>query len=186
MIPALAGQVLLLSGAPGCGKTTAAGLLANRPGRPAVHLHADCFWGFVGTGRLLPVEPEAHQLNRVVLSAVAAAADRFAAGGFLTVVDCALGPWMLDLFERLERPVHYIVVRVPPDEAVARCAIRAGDALKDPAIIHDLHRQFADLGSLAAHALDVAGLSPEAVADAIDEALAGGAYRLQAPPVAVA
>ncbi len=176
----LAGQVLLLSGAPGCGKTTAAQALAHRPGRPAVHLHADWFWGFVGTGRLLPVEPEAHALNRTVLSAVAAAADRFAQGGFLVVVDCAIGPWMLDLFRPLNRPLHYVVLRVPPEEAVLRCAARTGDALRDPAIIRDLHRQFAELGPLSAHALDVAGLAPEGVAQAVDEALAGGAFRLPA------
>ncbi len=114
MTTALAGHVLLLSGAPGCGKTTAARLLAHRPGRPAVHRQADWFWGFVGTGRLLPVEPEAHELNRTVLSAVAGAADRFAAGGFLTIVDCTIGPWMLDLFLSTNRPLHYVVLRVPP------------------------------------------------------------------------
>lgn len=178
MTPGLPGHILILSGPPGCGKTTAAQALAHRPGRPAVHLHADWFWGFVGTGRLLPVEPEAHALNRTVLSAVAAAAGAFAASGFLVVVDCAIGPWMLDLFLGLDHPLHYVVLRVPPDEAILRCSTRTSDALRDPDIIADLHRQFADLGPYGRHRLDVSGLGPHAMADAIDEALTSGQFRL--------
>lgn len=110
---------------------------------------------------------------------MAAAADGFAAGGFFVVVDCVIGPWMLDLFLPLARPLHYVVLRVPPEEAIARCASRTGDALRDPGIIANLHGQFADLGPYAPHALDVMALGAGAVARAIDEAMAGGAFRLR-------
>ena len=133
----------------------------------------------MGTGRLLPVEPEAHALNRTVLSVVAGAAEGFATGGFLVIVDCVIGPWMLDLFLGLDRPLHYIVLHVPPEEAVRRCAGRTGDGLRDPGIIADLHRQLADLGPYASHALDVTGRDTDEVARAVDEALAGGAFRLR-------
>jgi hypothetical protein len=81
-------------------------------------------------------------------------------------------------FLSLNRPLHYVVLRVPPEEAVRRCADRTGDALRDPEIIADLHRQFADLGLYASHALNVTGLGPDAVSLAVDETLAGGAFRL--------
>ena len=173
-----AGHLLILSGPPGCGKTTAARALAHRPGRPAVHLHADDFWGFVGTGRLLPVDPGADALNAVVTEAVAGAAQGFASGGFLVVVDCVFGPWRLAPFLRLEAPLHYVVLQVPPEEAIRRCAARGGDTLQDPGIIADLHRQFADLGPHEPHRLDVTGLGTAAVVEAVEDALAGGRFRL--------
>lgn len=180
----LAGQILLLSGAPGVGKTTAAAILARRPGRPGVHLHADLFWGFVGTGRLPPFLPEAHALNATVVEAVAGAAKGFAGGGFLVVVDCALHPWRIGPFRALGVPLHYAVMRAPAALAVERCAARTGDALRDPEVIADLHDQFADLGAMEAHAVDVAALSPAGTVAALEEGLADGRFRLPAlgPP----
>jgi hypothetical protein len=124
------------------------------------------------------VEPEAGPLNAVVLSAVAAAAGAFAAGGFLVVVDCVIRPWALAPFRGLDHPLHYVVLRVPVEEAVARCGTRTGEALRDPAVIADLHAQFADLGPLAGHRLDVTGLGPEEVAGCLDAGLAEGRFRL--------
>lgn len=171
-------MILLLSGPPGTGKTTTAAILARRPGRPAVHLHADDLWGWVGTGRLLPTEPGSEALNATVTAAVAGAATAFDRDGFLVVVDCVFGPWRLGPFQALGVPLHYAVLDVPADLAVARCAVRTGDALRDGGVIRDLHRQFADLRGLERHRLRVAALGPEGAADLVDARLAAGALRL--------
>lgn len=171
-------MILLLSGPPGVGKTTAAALMSRAPGRPGVHLQADLFWGFVGTGRKLPVEPDAEALNAVVTDAVAGAAAGFDRGGFLVVVDCVFGPWRLGPFRALGAPVHYAVLDAPADLAVRRCATREGDALRDEAIIRDLHRQFADLGALEPHRIDVSALDPSGTVAAVEARLATGTLRL--------
>jgi predicted kinase len=176
----LVGHVVILSGPPGAGKSTTAARLARRPGRPAVHLHADDFWGFVGTGRLSPERPEAHGLNTTVMEAVAGAAAGYAGGGFLVVVDCVTGPWMLPPFRRLGMPLHYVVLRVDVAVAVARCQARGGDALTDPGAIADLNRQFRCLGELERHVIEADGLSPEGAAVAVEVALASGRFRLPA------
>lgn len=60
------GEVLIVTGAPGAGKTTVAALVASGNAGPAVHLHADDFWHYIKTGWIAPYLPEAHQQNTVV------------------------------------------------------------------------------------------------------------------------
>lgn len=176
----LASHILLLSGPPGAGKTTAAAALAHRPGRPAVHLHADHFWGFVGTGRLRPEQPEAHALNMVVRGAVAGAAAGFARGGLFAVVDCVVVPEALHPFRQIGLPLHYVVLRVSPALAVTRCRRRGGDTLTDPGLITEDNARFRSLAEMERHAIDVDHLSPEAVVSTVEEALASEAFRLGA------
>jgi hypothetical protein len=145
-----------------------------------VHLHADDFWGFVGTGRISPERPEAQALNSVVMEAIAGAAAGYARGGFLVVVDCIVGPWFLSPFLEVGLPLHYVVLRVDPALAIARCQARGGNTLTDPGSIAALNHQFRDLGSLEGHALDVDNLSPEATVAAVEAALASGTFRLAA------
>ncbi|MEU8513863.1 zeta toxin family protein [Kitasatospora sp. NPDC048722] len=86
------GQVIVLTGPPGAGKSTVSALLADRL-TPSVHLHGDDFWHYIKQGRLPPHLPEAHRQNQVVLEVLVAAAFGYAAGGYHVVYDGVVGPW---------------------------------------------------------------------------------------------
>lgn len=174
----LSGHILLLSGHPGAGKTTLAEALAHLPGGPKVHLHSDDFWGYIKTGKIDPWLPEADAQNHMVRDIVASVAGHYARNNYLVVVDGVIRPWWLPAFVALNRPLHYIVLRTGVSEAVSRCAARGGDSLTDPAVVAELHSQFADLGQYESQALPVGGLDRAAALQALIAALSTNRYRL--------
>ncbi|HLU01690.1 MAG TPA: AAA family ATPase, partial [Advenella sp.] len=60
-----AGEILILTGPPGSGKTTTALAVAEQPGSAKVHLHADDFWRFIKNGAIAPYLSNAHIQNKV-------------------------------------------------------------------------------------------------------------------------
>ena len=110
------GTLLLLTGSPGSGKTTVAPLVADRQ-RPSACLDLDWFFAKLRRGAVEPWEAAAHQQNRVVLTAAAEAVSAFAQGGYFTVAEGILYPFMLDLFAVACEPhritLNYAVLRAP-------------------------------------------------------------------------
>jgi hypothetical protein len=174
----LAGEILILTGPPGSGKTTTARRLAAVAGASKVHLHADDFWHFIGHGAVAPYLPEAHEQNRVVIDVLAGAAARYAAGGYFVIVDGILGPWFLDAFRASGRPLHYAVLRPALDVAIRRCRERGGETLSDPAAITSLYDQLSNLDGLEKHVLSTGDRDPEQVAEMVRAAVTGDAFRL--------
>lgn len=179
------GHVIVVTGPPGAGKSTVARALASGFPR-AVHLHTDDFWRAIVTGGVSAYRPEADAQNHTVLEVISGAAYAYAAGGFTTVVDGIVGPWMLDHVldrarEHPDLPLDYAVLRPERDVALARAQTRtAPDALVDSAPILAMWDQFADLGPFERHALDTSVLGVDETVGAVRAAVVGGRLRLEA------
>jgi adenylate kinase family enzyme len=172
----LAGNLLILTGPPGSGKTTIAHGLAKQPGSPKVHLHADDFWHFIKHGSIAPYLPEAHEQNRVVVDVLAKVAEGYAKGGYFIILDGIIGPWFLQPFKKLDVKLHYIVLRPPLEVAIQRCRERGGDTLTDPTTITALHQQLSSLGELERYALRTEGQSRDEMLSEITKAVHSGAF----------
>lgn len=178
----MSGEAIIVTGPPGAGKTTVAGILASGASGPTVHLVTDMFYRAIRTGYVPPYLPEAQRQNEVVIEAIAGTVATFARGGYDIVVDGIIGPWFLPPIRaacaRDRLAVSYVVLRPSLDVTLSRARERAGDELKDTDAITGMHGAFARLGDLEGHAIDTGDLDAERTAAAVRRAVATGAYRL--------
>jgi len=175
------GRVLILTGPPGAGKTTAARRLAEQAGHGA-HLHGDDFMDYIRSGFIEPWRPESRQQNLTLSRALAAACFSFAAGGYLAVLDWIVGPWFLDVYRAEARRtglgLDYVLLR--PSEALAerRARDRTERPIADYAPMRPLYAQLADVGELEPHVIETSDLSLDETLEAIRAGLAEGRFRL--------
>ncbi len=170
--------VLILTGPPGVGKTTAARLLSRRFG-PGVHLDSDAFFRFITSEYVEPWLPESHQQNGLVMRIVGEAAAAYAAAGYFTVVDGIVIPrWFLatlrETISATGAEVAYAVLRAPRQLCLDRLSAREGAATPDPEAMAGIWGQFADLGEYEPHALAVEGMRPDEVAASLARRLLDG------------
>ncbi|WP_405060610.1 AAA family ATPase [Kribbella sp. NBC_01505] len=179
----MTGEVIVVTGSPGAGKTTVAGLVAAEAERPTVHLITDQFFEAIRTGFIPPYLLESESQNDVVVDAYVAAAATYARGGYDVVVDGVVGPWYLPPFRaaaaRDGLAISYVVLRPTLGTTLSRAQARGSGALRDEQAITGLHESFADLGPLEHHALDTTNQTPLATADAVRQALAAGTHHLR-------
>jgi len=181
-VPDAPEPVLILTGPPGVGKTSAAVLLADRFPR-AVHLESDRFFSFIRGGFVEPWRPESQQQNELVMRLVGEAAAGYARAGFFTIVDGIVIPrWFLaplrEILAAAGLQASYAVLRVPLAACAARIEEREGEGVSDQEAIARIWAQFADLGAFERHAIDVEGRTPEQVAASLAELLAAGRLAL--------
>jgi len=174
--------VLILTGAPGSGKTTIARLLTAQENR-AVHVESDCFFDFIESGYVEPWKPESHGQNETIMRIVGEAAAGYAAAGYFTVIDGIISPgWFLEpLSNALGASgfqVAYAVLRPSLPVAIGRAECRTSSRLSDAAVIEQLWRDFADLGSLENHAIDNSTQTPEETKNVLTDRLRLGKLAL--------
>ncbi|HEX2392446.1 MAG TPA: AAA family ATPase [Solirubrobacterales bacterium] len=170
--------VLIVTGPPGVGKTSACALLAERSSL-GVHLESDAFFRFIRAGYVEPWKPESQAQNRGVMGVVGGAAAGYADAGYRTIVDGIVIPgWFFeplrDALRTAGHPVAYAVLRAPLAVCVERVDEREGGPLAEPAAIEQLWESFAELGELERHAVDLAGETPGEVAEMLEALLASG------------
>ncbi len=170
--------VLILTGAPGSGKTSVAQLLAAKSQR-AVHLESDQFFHFIQTGYVEPWKPESHEQNTTVMRIVSGAATGYANAGYFTIIDgIAIPGWFFEpLRDSLSAAGHrvaYAVLRAPLAVCLQRARNRASSRLSDAAVVERLWHDFADLGPLEAHVIDSGTGDAAATADVLFERLRTG------------
>ena len=168
--------VLILTGAPGTGKTSTASILAGRS-PAAVHLETDSFFHFIRSGYIEPWKPESQAQNQVAMGIAGEAAAAYAAAGYFTVVEGIVLPrWFLAsvraTLRRAGFRVAYAVLRAPLPLCLGRVERR--DGAVDSAAVTKIWSEFEDLGEFESNVIDVSDCSPAEAANALEQMLAAG------------
>ena len=173
------GEVVIVSGPPGSGKTTVSAALASGYER-GVHLESDWLFRSIRSGFIAPWLPDAHSQNAAVMVVAADAAAAYADAGYTVVWDGIVGPWFLDLVARRlcarEIRVQYLVLR--PRRITASQRVQGRGDTPETTGAEAMYDQFADLGEFESHVVSSDAPS-EQVIEACKAALVDGRLKIE-------
>lgn len=153
------GRIIVITGAPGTGKTTTASAVAKESDlEKSVHMHTDDFYHYLSKGAIPPHLPESNEQNLIVIEAFLEAAKRYARGGYDVIVDGIIGPWFLKPWQSLVREhyeVHYIILRASKEETLKRAVERSKlDRKTNIELVETMWEQFCNLGIYESNVID--------------------------------
>ena len=178
------GRIIIITGAPGTGKTTVAAMLAEKSDlEKSVHIRTDDFYHYLSKGAIPPHLPESNEQNRVVIEAFLESAKRFVCGGYDVIVDGIVGPWFLTPWLKLISEgyeVHYIVLRASKEETLKRAIERAKlDRKTNTELVEVMWGQFQNLGIYEANVIDTTTQSMQDTVFAVKQLIAHKTALLQ-------
>lgn len=184
------GRIIIITGAPGTGKTTTASIVAERSGLSrSVHLHTDDFYHYLCKGAIPPHLPESEEQNLIVIEAFLETAKRFARGGYDVIVDGIIGPWFLDPWLRTAQQgyeVHYIILRADKDVTRERAVGRTKlDRETNIELVEIMWEQFSRLEYYESYVIDTTDYSVDETIPALLERIEKKAHLLTASLVFV-
>ena len=177
------GRIIVITGAPGTGKTTTSAIVAKESTmEKSVHMHTDDFYHYLSKGAIPPHLPESNEQNLIVIEAFLEAAKRYVRGGYDVIVDGIIGPWFLEPWLNIVREgyeVHYIVLRADKKETMKRAIERSKlDRETNIELVETMWEQFGNLGAYEKNTLDTTQLSVEDTVSAIKGRVANKATLL--------
>ncbi|WP_334078221.1 AAA family ATPase [Paenibacillus sanfengchensis] len=160
------GRIIIITGSPGTGKSTAASIVAKESNlSKSVHMHTDDFYHYIRKGAVPPFLPESHEQNLIVIEAFLEAAKRFALGGYDVIIDGIVGPWFLEPWLKAVQDnyeVHYIILRAAKEETMKRAINRSKlDEDTNIELVEKMWKQFNNLGHYESHIIDTTNQSIE-------------------------
>ena len=173
------GRIVIITGSPGTGKTTADSIVAKESDMDkSVNMHTDDFYHYLSKGAIPPHLPESNEQNLIVIEAFLAAAKRYVRGGYDVIVDGIVGPWFIDPWKRLipeHYDVHYIVLRASKKETLKRVVERVKlDRKTNIELVETMWEQFSDLGIYESNVIDTTTYTIKDTVSAIKEKVASG------------